>query len=663
MKNILIILLLFTTSVYAQVPTTFYAIDKDSTPVAIVVDGLYKFVDKNNRFIYEESFDRIFDDDDFGFVKAKSGDQYYYLQPKTSFIYKYPKELNSFFEGSYIVQTYYSKVFLIELNKNFVLDFENQIHARVWYTQKTGKKYTLVNDFIEECCDNSYPEKFKQLLHHPFRDIAFDQMYPLETMDNVENIFKVKKDGKYGVISSLGKYILKPEFTSIDISYSDEVTLLHTYFHTTKDGLKGIYNSRGQLVLEHNYKKFGNNYYEPEFATEGEMLGFFPLVKNKIGYINVNGKLIIEPKYDRVDVCNFNGEVFKEGIPSTTSALPYEKCTWNYPYKVYYLGFDDKKKTITFISPEGQELGTYNFQYIFHITPSGHIISESNKVLYGLLGPGACLYKEPVYDYIDVGKNTFILVKEDNKSDAANGGTPEAIIIDSVGNQKFIFDFEDAWYLGEEKEYVIARIRGEKYGVFDLNNSVKDQLKWVVAPEYNMIQTLHTQRKYLIANKEGKSGIIDVSNTIKLPFEYEEIARINNDYFSVKKDNVKAIYDFTFRPCSDFIFDKVVMLSYYGYDKNVFLVHKNGKVGVYDAREKKLLMDFVLDEKYNLIGNFGMLCISQNNLFGLMNPQFSWVVQPQYKDIKYDKDQGRFVCIDKNGNTIYLDKSGNKIDE
>lgn len=145
--------------------------------------------------------------------------------------------------------------------------------------------------------------------------------------------------------------------------------------------------------------------------------------------------------------------------------------------------------------------------------------------------------------------------------------------------------------------------RKHSYGVYDVVNN-----KSLIKPKYESMVYLFDD--LFIAVKDGKSGIVDTNDNVKLDFKYDAIDYANGLYFAGNGETVRVL-DKTFKIIGDSI--KVKSLTNYRYyaSKNNFdakscgdmvILSKNeaNKYSVVDKLGKSTDYDF---QQYEVIGN------------------------------------------------------------
>lgn len=222
----------------------------------------------------------------------------------------------------------------------------------LWYEQnilKIGKdaKYGLIN------------LSGKNILPIEYEEIT--------AISGIKNSFKVKRDGKYGIVDSDGKIVIEPQFTDIDILGNDNKSGFIVKDESGKYGIRDYSNSQ---ILELKYdsieKVYGNDLYvvtlngkqkivnkdNSDVITSGFdsikqiLLGqnnqFIYVKNNKYGVMNLSGDVIIQAQYDSLQETKIGILMAKKGDKyGIINISNEEKVPFDYTSIVY-----DKKADI-----------------------------------------------------------------------------------------------------------------------------------------------------------------------------------------------------------------------------------------------------------------------------------------------------------------------------
>ena len=112
-----------------------------------------------------------------------------------------------------------------------------------------------------------------------------------------ENVLRVKKGGKFGIINFNGKELIKPEYEEITSLKGTKEHLL-----LKKSDKYGIADLSGKVIIEENYK---------EITGTGDSKNGYIVIneEGKAGYIAGNGEKLISPVYDDLGIVQAGDEV------------------------------------------------------------------------------------------------------------------------------------------------------------------------------------------------------------------------------------------------------------------------------------------------------------------------------------------------------------------
>lgn len=224
------------------------------------------------------------------------------------------------------------------------------------------------------------------------------------------------------------------------------------------------------------------------------------------------------------------------------------------------------------------------------------VVKQGNK--YGIINRKGKFVVTPIYSDFHIPDDQYSVVFEDGSYFNFASGKQETTE----------FGEADRWY-PETYAYKV----GEKFGIKvkgNINNvEIKGEIN--IKPVYDSI--LYTSYKYIIAEYNGKYGIIDtVGNTI-LPFQYASFVNSSYDYlyyFALKKD------------------------SYWYYYFNLKQLFKS-KYEPVELRKNKHI--FKIKKLYNFFDDSGKVMLPQN--------------------YKYISGRG-CLAVDKRNKIVFLDSKG-----
>ncbi|OJJ14454.1 hypothetical protein BKI52_42490 [marine bacterium AO1-C] len=159
----------------------------------------------------------------------------------------------------------------------------------------------------------------------------------------------------------------------------------------------------------------------------------------------------------------------------------------------------------------------------------------------------------------------------------------------------------------------------------------------------------------IIAQRNGKWGMINKSNKFLLPLIFDEIRWKSNALVMFRQNNKDILANYRGHIIRLKDYDQIK--EYYPY----LLVSKNKKLGLLDKKGQQLIsciydkLYFVYEDKRR-----NLLVVQRNNLYGLVDKQGQKLVPCQYALVRYD-DQRKIYLFKKEGIEYRLSKSGKMV--
>lgn len=369
---------------------------------------------------------------------------------------------------------------------------------------------------------------------------------------------------------------------------------------------------------------------------------YFKLYENeKYGVIDGKGNILIEPKYDNIDIPNPSKPVFivysnydSEKGEYDTQVIndKNEKILTQYE-KVLPLMFKEANSEIPYeksvlLYKENDKYGIINFE--------GKKITKANyDSMESLLYKEGCILvsKDSKYGVINIKGKEMIKIEYDSIS--ADGYYEP--------NNKYKYA---GFIVGKKKE------EGYRYGYINY------KAKMILEPDYNEIARIteitNEDKIYLLAFKNGQAGIYENKNLL-LEHKYEEIEyNHQNQLFVVQKSEKQGVIDIHANSILDVKYDYIMISG------NKINAKLEGKLYRFDINGKKEDSDnitTILDtenEKY-------FITIDENEKYGVIDKDSNIIIKNDYSYIEYafndyfiaTKDEKAGV-IDKDNN-IKLD--------
>ena len=428
-------------------------------------------------------------------------------------------------------------VMLIFIIKNIINEKEKISGVYEYFTLYAQNKWGIINQKGEEVITPTYQEMI--IVPNKKRDVfictydineqtgtyktkainskheeiltGYDQIEILENIDendNVwyeENILKVKKDGKYGLINLNGKQLIPTEYEQITVLEGIENSII-----IKKDGKVGLVNDNGSTIIEPKYKEIKNlgNTYKNGYITIDE--------QGKYGIVSATKKQILENQYEEIKQSNLDE---------------------------YYLVKIEGK--IKLINAKGEVILEEGFDDIKSVTTNGVIFVKDN--LYGEKNKAGETLIEAKYQYLEeVDKGVYIAKKDDKYG-----------IIDNLENEMLAFNYAGITYnekaelfLAENSKYktslIDKKLNIKAEGILSEINIDKSYIRMRVNQEYKYYNLKGEEESntellkgntLFLSQKDGKYGFTDKKGNVVVDYIYDDATEQNEYGFAAVKKN------------------------------------------------------------------------------------------------------------------------------
>lgn len=497
------------------------------------------------------------------------------------------------------------------------------LDEKVGVIDKTGKEiispeYTSIyipnqskDVFICFTDDENY-----NVLNSKGKDIFsnYESVYPIvisdSTLEMEKNVLSYEKNGKYGLIDYSGKELSKAIYDSVSSLPNKPGCIL-----VKKDGLYGVLDSNGNVIIDVKYNTIKGDEYSSE--TEGyTKTGYIVSEKTNTGiiygYINYEGKMIVEPKYELITRC-----------------LEYEDDD------IYLVFMNNGKKGViknkkVIIKPKYQSINYYNVSKIFVVNKfgkygffknNGDEILEAIYTDYSLAGNYISVKKDDTMMLYDTHGN---LINTNNYKSIIETSNPSYFIATDDSNYYSIIskdvqiqdNYTNIVYAFDN--FFVFTTENGKSGVLNIYSGIE------VEPEYDYIIVLENAR----ALEARKGNIVDIySEKFEKVLTMEDaiVEKVSNEYFSIYSDTEKEYIDKNGNVVKNTeVYQDLKIYSYRADD---------GKWGFTDAQGKA-----VVDCKYDRvteINEYGFAGVCQDGRWGVIDKNGNVVKVPSYEIESY----------------------------
>ena len=205
----------------------------------------------------------------------------------------------------------------------------------------------------------------------------------------------------------------------------------------------------------------------------------------------------------------------------------------------------------------------------------------------------------------------------------------------------------------DEYGYLYLASIDRKYGIINLANQI------IIPLEYDYIDT---ETKYFIVRKDRMVGVLNLSNEVILPLEYDEIHQIIYSYpgFFVKGTNDKwALYEEDGKQICEPIFDSR-NIEFSPFYINGLSSGKNLTIDYYGMVHPNFDFEVFGFEVFGFEANDYSIVSTKDNLYGLIDKEYNWILEPKYEDLFYDRniENNHVLLFKENGKRGIMDLNG-----
>lgn len=359
-------------------------------------------------------------------------------------------------------------------------------------------------------------ETYKTIAKNDKGETLFSDYEMVEAIDNFDDagnlwyeddVLRVRKDGKYGIINLEGERLLDCQYDKIESLKGIDNSLI-----IQKDGKVGIASDIGEIIVEPQYSKvlpFGTKYSDGYIVT-GE--------DGKSGIIGGNKKTVLEPIYEEVrPVVSTNLYVVKQdGVLKVINSEGQAIIESGYDDFVQIAGqtiIAKKGEQYGAINTDGEEIIPFEYQELTYVLNQYYIAKKDDK--YGILKQDNTTALPFEYTYIQNRKDTDFLEAETESALTEVYNKDMQLQITGILSE-----------VNTEKGYIIARIEGDwKFYNFKFEEKTEKE----IFPEHTL----------LLSKENGKYGYKNQDGTLIVDHIYDD-AKLQNEYgyCSVKQGNL-----------------------------------------------------------------------------------------------------------------------------
>lgn len=410
----------------------------------------------------------------------------------------------------------YSYYTVYENGKFGVINNEGETVINPEYTEIVLIPNKDVPIFICTYDLNDQDGTYKTKVINQKNEEIFKEYSKVEAIDNFDSkqniwyeddVLRVEKDGKYGLINFEGKEVLPCDY--------DEITALKGVTNNLlvkKDGKVGLVNEKGQTIVNTEYKdiKTLKEGYKNEYIIVND--------NNQYGIISTTGTVIIEPKYEDVKYLN-SSEMFAikdAGVWKLINRDNQILIDGGYDNIIEAKGENvvvEKGGKYGVVTTKNEEKIPVEYEQIKYTFSIYYIAKTGGK--YGIINLNNEQVKDFNYINMDyVEKGDFI---------QADVSDTETVIFDNNLSEKINGIVSE---INQEKGYIKVYTNNEyKYYNFKFEEKKSSDIL--------------TSNNLFLSKKDGKYGYVNKEGKVIVDYIYEDGTEQNSCGFAaVKKDGV-----------------------------------------------------------------------------------------------------------------------------
>lgn len=324
-----------------------------------------------------------------------------------------------------------------------------------------------------------------------------------------DNVLKVGKNGKYGLIDFSGQEILPCEYDEITALKGTKSNLL-----VKKAGNVGLVNEKGQPIIKTQYKDIRTlkEGYKNEYIIVNE--------NDQCGLISTSGTILIEPKYEDLKYLNSANlfAVKETGVWKLISTETKEILIDGGYADIVEAKSDniivvDNQGNYGVVTKAKEEKIPFQYQDLKYTFSIYYIAKKDGK--YGIINSENGVVKE--FEYMNM---TYV----------ENGGF---IIADKTETETVIFDNN----LGQKVTGIVSEINTDKGYIKVYTDSEYKYYNFKL--EEKNVNDMLTENNLYLSKKDGKYGYVDKSGAVVIDYIYDDGTEQNSKGFAgIKKDGL-----------------------------------------------------------------------------------------------------------------------------
>ncbi len=399
-------------------------------------------------------------------------------------------------------------------------------------------------------------------------------------------LLPVNVNGLYGYMNTDGELVIQPEFQSAERFHNGlAVVAMKNHY--------GAIDKLGKLRVHFSYDALSNF----------EMGRAIVEKEEKLGMIDRNSKTILPTEYEDI------GEV-SEGLVYFLKDEKYGYCNamgeiviGEHFNEAYSFSKGNALVEINgnqaIIDTKGNYIFEPRFEKLHQLSDSLYSFAQDD--LKGIISVNGKVVVEPIYEEIGTFNDGLALV--------ASGDTVRYInLLGQVVIDKNFRTFPNYLFKGEFNNGKAIVFRKGKYGKINLKGDIVTEIehdnlgvgekhtpfmkkelwgllnesnKVVIPPTYSSLDAIGN--RFVVAGEEDSLGLLDLKGNKLLPFAFQDISVLKDDFLKVRQDGVYGIYK---------IDEPLLGISYYQirlFNDDFVLLINDDNVDYFDLKREQII--------------------------------------------------------------------------
>lgn len=415
----------------------------------------------------------------------------------------------------------------------------------------------------------------------------------------------------------------------------------------------------GIIIVIYYMNNKGNKY--KVYVENITNRNYFLVFNEKYGVIDEKGNIVVDLKYDEIQIPNPTKDVF-------ICLNNYNSEIGNYETKVLNINGEEILTNYERIEAIIKE------EPIDNIPFEKSVLKYKKNNKYGIVDFSGKQITKPIYDDIQAlnYKDGMLVVKKDGKYGVINIKGEKLINIKYDTIKSDLYHTEGYNY--QKSGFITSIKKGDsyKYGYIDCNGNqlLNEEYNEVIRINYtkdsnqNYLVAFKDEKAGLIKNKEivlnyeyedlqydesnniiimqkdGKQGIANIEGNILIPIEYDNIIVAGNCVNAQKGERVE-LFDINGTPLKNKDFISIISTAN---DSYLITIDKNEKYGIIDIHD-----NVIFDNKYSYIDylNNDYFIAKIDEFLGIIDKDGKEIIDFKYEDIQKIENTNLIECFNQ----------------